>query len=127
MTPSLPGSSARKQKLGEVITAFLEANLLPGRGVLSIAGHIDHQAVILSGHDPASYHLLQSLPGIGKVLGLVLLYEIQDIQRFPENGNFLSYARLVRCEHESAAKKKAPVARRSATPISCGPAARRRR
>jgi transposase len=56
--------------------------------------------------DPATYHLLQSLPGIGKVLGLVLLYEIQDIKRFPEDGNFLSYARLVRCEHESAGKKK---------------------
>jgi transposase len=58
-------------------------------------------------HDPATYHLLQSLPGIGKVLGLVLLYEVQDIKRFPEDGNFLSYARLVRCEHESAGKKKA--------------------
>jgi transposase len=56
--------------------------------------------------DPATYHLLQSLPGIGKVLGLVLLYEVQDIRRFPEDGNFLSYARLVRCEHESAGKKK---------------------
>src|SRR5580765_1328045 len=57
-------------------------------------------------HDPATYHLLQSLPGIGKVLGLIMLYEIQDIKRFPEDGNFLSYARLVRCEHESAGKKK---------------------
>jgi transposase len=56
--------------------------------------------------DPKTYHLLQSLPGIGKVLGLVMLYEIQDIKRFPEDGNFLSYARLVRCEHESAGKKK---------------------
>jgi transposase len=56
--------------------------------------------------DPGTYHLLQSVPGIGKVLGLVMLYEIQDIGRFPEDGNFLSYARLVRCEHESAGKKK---------------------
>lgn len=56
--------------------------------------------------DSATYHLLQSLPGIGKVLGLILLYEIHDIKRFPEDGNFLSYARLVRCEHESAGKKK---------------------
>lgn len=56
--------------------------------------------------DPKTYHLLQSLPGIGKVLGLVMLYEIHDIKRFPEDGNFLSYARLVRCEHESAGKKK---------------------
>jgi transposase len=40
------------------------------------------------------------------VLGLTLLYEIDDIQRFPEVGNFLSYARLVRCEHSSAGKVK---------------------
>ena len=56
--------------------------------------------------DPATFHLLRSVPGIGPVLGLILLYEIQDIKRFPEDGNFLSYARLVRCEHESAGKKK---------------------
>ena len=53
-----------------------------------------------------TYHLLQSLPGIGKVLGLIMLYEIHDIKRFPEDGNFLSYSRLVRCEHECAGKKK---------------------
>ena len=35
-----------------------------------------------------------------------MLYEIHDIQRFPEVGNFGSYARLVRCEHESAGKVK---------------------
>ena len=35
-----------------------------------------------------------------------MLYEIDDATRFPEVGNFLSYARLVRCEHESAGKKK---------------------
>ena len=56
--------------------------------------------------DPATFELLQTVPGIGKVLGLTLLYEIDDIRRFPEAGNFLSYARLVRCEHESAGKKK---------------------
>jgi transposase len=56
--------------------------------------------------DPKTYHLLQSPPGIGKVPGPALLYEIQDIKRFPEDGNFLSYARLVRCAHESAGKKK---------------------
>jgi transposase len=56
--------------------------------------------------DPKTYHLLQSVPGIGKVLGLVMLYEVHDIRRFPEEGHFLSYARLVRCDHESAGKKK---------------------
>ena len=54
--------------------------------------------------DPVVYHLLKTVPGIGPVLALILLYEIHDVQRFPEVGNFLSYARLVRCAHESAGK-----------------------
>jgi transposase len=39
------------------------------------------------------------------VLALVLLYELHDIRRFASAGEFLSYARLVRCAHTSANKK----------------------
>lgn len=56
--------------------------------------------------NPVTLQLLRTIPGIGKILSLVLLYEIDQIERFPEAGNFLSYSRLVRCEHESAGKKK---------------------
>jgi transposase len=56
--------------------------------------------------DPQAYHRLLSVPGVGKVLALILLYEIHDVGRFPEVGQFLSYARLVRCAHESAGKKQ---------------------
>jgi transposase len=56
-------------------------------------------------HDQVALHLLQSEPGIGKVLALVILYEIQDINRFPQIGNFISYARLIKCAHESAGKR----------------------
>jgi transposase len=55
--------------------------------------------------DVQSYQRLQTIPGVGKVLALILLYEIRDIRRFDEVGQFLSYARLVRCAHESAGKK----------------------
>jgi transposase len=55
--------------------------------------------------DPQAYQRLRSIPGVGPVLALIFLYEIHDIHRFPEVGNFLSYARLVRCAHESAGKK----------------------
>ena len=55
--------------------------------------------------DPRTFHLLKTIGGVGKILGLVLLYEIHDIGRFAEVGAFLSYARLVRCGHESAGKK----------------------
>jgi transposase len=56
--------------------------------------------------DPVTLGFLRTIPGIGKILSLVMLYEIDQAKRFPEVGNFLSYARLVRCEHESAGKKK---------------------
>ena len=56
-------------------------------------------------HDPVAVHLLRSIPGTGKTLALVILYEIHDINRFPEVGNFISYARLVKCPHESAGKR----------------------
>jgi transposase len=55
--------------------------------------------------DVQTYHRLQTIPGVGKVLALVLLYEIHDIGRFGSEGQFLSYARLVRCAHESAGKQ----------------------
>src|SRR5437764_9771426 len=55
--------------------------------------------------DVNTFHRLRSVPGIGKILALVLLYEIHDSRRFPTVGDFLSYARLVRCAHESGGKK----------------------
>jgi transposase len=55
--------------------------------------------------DVQTYHRLQTIPGVGKVLALILLYEMHDVQRFDSAGQFLSYARLVRCRHESAGKK----------------------
>src|SRR5205807_1020654 len=75
--------------------------------------------------DVQTYHRLQTLPGVGKILALVLLYEIHDIRRFPDVGNFLSYARLVRCVHESPGKQKGSAARRSATRTCAGLSRRR--
>jgi transposase len=56
----------------------------------------------INAHDPVALQLLRTIPGIGKTLALVILYEIHDIKRFPSVGNFISYARLVKCAHESA-------------------------
>ncbi len=50
-------------------------------------------------------YLLRTVPGIGKILSLVLLYEIHDIRRFPRVQEFVSYCRLVKCAKESAGKR----------------------
>jgi transposase len=55
-------------------------------------------------HDANTFHLLDSIPGVGKILSLVLLYEIQDIHRFPSVQDFASYCRLVKSKKESADK-----------------------
>jgi transposase len=57
------------------------------------------------GHDVQTFARLQSVPGIGKILALVILYEIQDIARFPRVQDFVSYCRLVKCAKESAGKR----------------------
>src|SRR5215468_8030578 len=56
-------------------------------------------------HDANTLHLLQTVPGIGTILSLVLLYEIHDVHRFPRVQDFVSYCRLVKCARESAGKR----------------------
>jgi transposase len=56
-------------------------------------------------HDAHTFYLLKTVPGIGKILGLTLLYEIYSIERFPRVQDFLSYCRLVRPTKTSAGKR----------------------
>ncbi len=56
-------------------------------------------------HDPMMYNLLITIPGVGPILTLVILYEIHDINRFPRVQDFISYSRLVKCAKESAGKR----------------------
>jgi len=56
-------------------------------------------------YDANTLYLLRTVPGIGEMLSLVLLYEIHDIQRFPRVQDFVSYCRLVKCAKESAGKR----------------------
>jgi transposase len=65
------------------------------RSILNTAKH----------HDAHTLYLLQTVPGIGKILSLVLLYEIHRIERFPSVQDFASYCRLVKCSKESGGKR----------------------
>jgi transposase len=44
--------------------------------------------------------------GIGKIISMVILYEIHTINRFPRVQDFVSYARLVKCAKKSDGKLK---------------------
>jgi transposase len=61
-------------------------------------------SIIAKVHDADSYFRLRSIPGIGRILGLTILYEIHDISRFERVQDFVSYCRLVKCAKESAGK-----------------------
>jgi transposase len=63
--------------------------------------HIEKTA---RGHDYHTLYLLRSIPGVGQILALVILYEICDINRFARVQDFSSYARLIRPVKESDGK-----------------------
>jgi len=62
-----------------------------------------------------TFYRLRSIPGVGKILALVLLYEIHDIQRFASEGMFLSYARLIRPQKSHWAGAEAICGKRCPT------------
>ena len=56
-------------------------------------------------HDHRSYELLRTIPGIGPILSMTILYEVDTISRFSRVQQFASYSRLVKCAKESAGKR----------------------
>jgi transposase len=56
-------------------------------------------------HDAHTLSLLQTVPGIGKILRLVVLYEIHQLDRFPRVQDFVSYCRLGKCSKDSGGKR----------------------
>ena len=53
-----------------------------------------------------AFIILQTITGIGKILGLTIMLEIGDIHRFAGAGNYASYCRTVDATRSSNGKKK---------------------
>jgi transposase len=53
-----------------------------------------------------SYQVLQTIPGVGKILGLTITLETVDPQRFASPGDYASYCRCVDSRRLSNGKKK---------------------
>jgi len=53
-----------------------------------------------------NYKKLMTVPGIGKILALTIMFETGDIKRFPKVGNYVSYCRLVGSRRVSNGKQK---------------------
>jgi transposase len=61
--------------------------------------------VAASEHYEKEMVILQSIPGVGKILSMTVLLEIDSIDRFDNRQQFCSYARLIAPPLESAGKK----------------------
>ena len=57
-------------------------------------------------HQYKEFTLLKTVPGIGRILGLTIVLEIDRIDRFPTVGDFLSFCRLVKGSVSSSGKFK---------------------
>jgi transposase len=72
----------------------------------SLLLRLEHElSLTAKAHDADSYFRIRSIPGIGRILGMTILYEIHDISRFPRVQDFVSYCRLVKSAKESAGKR----------------------
>jgi len=64
------------------------------------------KAVLAQARLRKEFEMLQSIPGVGKILALTIMLEVGDIHRFAQVGNYSSYCRCVRSERLSNGKKK---------------------
>jgi len=63
-------------------------------------------AVVREVKDWASYRWVQTIPGVGKILGLTIALETGPITRFASAGDYASYCRCVRSQRVSNGKVK---------------------
>jgi transposase len=102
--PSERGEVAKKFR-DPIVRAMVEVDLATIEHYEELLGTLErHLEKIAVGHDPVSLALLKSIHGVGRILALVMLYEIEDISRFPRVQDFVSYCRLVKPEKSSNGK-----------------------
>ena len=112
--PAIGKKSAYKANRDGVAERFLDPAVQKSIAVaLALIDHYDRllrdmELTILKTakqHDAQTLYLLRTVPGIGELLSLVVLYDIHDMQRFPRVQDCVSYCRLGKCAKESAGKR----------------------
>ena len=87
------------------ITLSLKSNLNVIRCLQSTISDIE-AAVLKQSRLRTEFKKILSITGIGEILGLTIMLESGDMDRFPKVGNFSSYSRCVKSERLSNGKKK---------------------
>jgi transposase len=60
--------------------------------------------VAAEGHYPAEMAALRTIPGVGRIIAMTVLLEIDTVTRFESRQQFCSYARLITPKQESSGK-----------------------
>lgn len=103
-----------KAKRTELLARFTHPDILKSiEADLATIEHLDklistlevHIRVKARNYYRKEFAILTSIQGVGDSIALTILLEIDAINRFPSHQHFSSYARLVKCTHESAGKK----------------------
>jgi transposase len=64
------------------------------------------KTILARGKKMPEFKALQTVPGIGKILGLTIALETGNLKRFPAVGNYTSYCRCVTSQKMSNGKRK---------------------
>lgn len=112
---SLSGEEAWERLSGPELGLALDSRL---RLIAALDEEIDRLegAALARAKLRPEYRVVLSVKGIGKTLGLVILYETGEIGRFPAVGHYASYCRCVRAYRESNRKKKGEGNRKNGNP-----------
>jgi transposase len=96
--PQWVGNDRHAVQMGEIsrqVMVFLQGQIAQiEKEVLSVA------------EATADFERLQTLPGVGKILGLTILLETGEIRRFADAGHYTSYSRGCSASRYSNGKKK---------------------
>jgi transposase len=104
-------SKTRRAKLPERFTdpevrLNVEANLATIDHLDQLIARLEKHILQKARHEKRKeLTILQSIPGVGLIIALTILYEIDRLDRFDTRQQFASYARLVKCSHDSDGKK----------------------
>lgn len=108
------GELKNKEERKELLERFADEEIkLSIQSDLELIDKLDEQINIIEQRikdkleleDKQSYNLLKSYPGIGEIIALTILYEIDHIERYPSVQKFSSYSRVVKTQRESNRKR----------------------
>jgi transposase len=109
----LNGNEIKKLKLADAEKLFKDPfSASAARHSISSISFLDSTAkqiekqILASLKLKKSFHVINSIPGVGRILGLTVMLEADDFSRFESPGNYASYCRCVKSERTSNKKKK---------------------